>query len=74
MNIKIDIFPNFADEEDRLAGFMLSISSHTEDGLEDIELTLRGSIFMSDSVAELRQRASVRAKEILKLLAETAHC
>ncbi|MHB9074618.1 MAG: hypothetical protein ACYC6G_13965 [Desulfobaccales bacterium] len=73
MDAKIDVFPNFTDEGDKLAGFMLSISSHPEDKLDDFDLTLRGSIPMSDSVAELRCQASARAREILKLLAEAAH-
>ena len=68
MYSKINIFPNEQDE--KIVAFTLHIQTEDQPLLEDFELHLSGYIPASDSVKELRKRASNRAKAILKVLYE----
>jgi ABC-type Na+ transport system ATPase subunit NatA len=65
---KINIFPN--EEDEKIVAFHLHIMTEDSPLLDDFEMTLRGYIPASDSVKELRERASDRAKAILKVLYE----
>lgn len=64
---KINILPNLEDE--KIVAFNLHIMTEDSPLLDDFEMTLEGYIPASDSVKELRKRASDRAKA-LKILYE----
>ncbi len=66
---KINIFPN-EEEDEKIVAFNLLVQTEDSPVLEDFDMRLDGYIPASDSVKELRKRASEKAIAILKLLYE----
>jgi hypothetical protein len=68
MYSKINLFPNYEDEDGQIVGFTFHVQTEDVPDLDSFELHLDGYIPASDSVNELRERALAKTKAILNEL------
>lgn len=74
MYFKVDVFPNYEDEDETVVGFSVHFASDEENEplLNEFEVDIKGYIPVSDSVAQLKRVAEEKAWDILNHLLETS--
>ena len=74
MYFKVDVFPNYEDEEEAVVGFTVNFASDegNEPLLNEFEVEIKGYIPVSDSVHQLKKMAEEKAWDILNHLLETS--
>ena len=74
MYFKVDVFPNYEDEEEAVVGFTVNFASGEENEplLNEFEVEIKGYIPVSDSVHQLKKMAEEKAWDILNHLLETS--